>query len=276
MQARMMANEFSRTCSGTFAGQGWGAGQSVQTQQPTGKGHVLPDEGLVFVSRPPSDTGSGTEEKEQSYPLVARIHRSLRMAAGKPRQPIEAWLSYYQKGAGSANTAFSGAWAVQPNLDSSWAGWQAVFDEVKVVKCEIHYKVWNPTLATVAPAQTANMVVVYDPSNQTPLTSVNGGMEYEDFELLSLANNTNGANSSAVAPLPVTKDGFRCFRAKMPQGTQLSVVDTTVSTGMWRPTADATNYNWGFFQTYLSQGGTSCVYQIEAFVRMRCVFRTRR
>ncbi len=67
------------------------------------------------------------------------------------------------------------------------------------------------------------------------------------------------------------------FKAKPPgSGAQPSSSTDLVSTGLWRPTIDAKNYHWGAFVGYVAQGGPSSVLQVQAFVRMRVDFRSRR
>lgn len=216
-------------------------------------------------------------EQKQVEPRPARlltVHRAL-AGRGKASKPIQAWLSYYsRRDAGAANTAFAGRFTVQPNGDASWASWQQVFDEFKVLSAEIHWTVWFSTLPTGFATQTPNAIVAYEPGEYNALTSVNSGMEYEHFQLLNIGSNSNG--TYATAPQSTAKGGHMVFRTKIPGGTQLSNVDTTLSTGMWRPTSDASDYYWGQFVFYVAQGGATSVLQIEAFTRMRVEFRCRR
>lgn len=222
------------------------------------------------------DEDKESEESVQTPknpPQPLSMPRHLRMKL-KGNKPILAYLSYYTRTLGGANTAFSSSYAVQPNLDSSFASWAATFDEMKVLQAEVHWKVNVVAAATVAPTQSPATIMVYDPTNQTPLASVNAGMQYEKFQLCS--NAFVPATANQVWPLPFTKTGFWLFKAKMPSGTQSSAATSTLSTGQWRPTDDANNYVWGTFQSYTSQGGTTCQLQTEAFVRMVVEFRVRR
>jgi len=218
---------------------------------------------------PPST--AQTEEKK-SKPV---LHRGLRTMKGA-KKPIKAFLSYFQRGAGAANTAFPQTFNLQPNLDSSWASWQNEFDEIRVLSAEI---LWNSEIvvkATVDPTQTPNTVMVYDPTAGNTLSGVNQALQYEDFQLLSIP--TVGQVLQAY-PSPL-EHGRYCgrmhMRAKVPGGVVISLSETLLSSGMWRPTADANNYFWGAFLSYTSQGGVTCVIQNTAFVRMLCEFRTRR
>lgn len=206
-------------------------------------------------------------------PGTLAVHRALH-GIRKASKPIEAWVSYFGKSSGAANTDFAWSAPLQPNLDTSWASWQSTFDEVKVLSAEIHWNVLFTTAPTVQAAQTPNAIVTYEPSEGANLASVNAGMQYEHFQLMNLGGNASG--TYPVVPQNTAKGGHLVFRAKMPSGPSLSIVDTLLSTGMWRPTADASNYYWGLFNGYCAQGGTTSVIQVERFVRMRCVFRCRR
>lgn len=206
--------------------------------------------------------------------VALRAHPALGRGI-RANKPIKAWLCWYAGNSGGADTAFSGTFGVIPNQDSSWASWQATFDEFKVVGAEFYFNVFHTTNQTVLPANSPNAIVVYDPTGSAALASVNAGMQWEDFSLLRVTMPT--ATTPLTSPMPVTKAGFCKFRAKIPQtGSILSNSAVTNSTGMWRPTQDATNYDWGAFQTYVSRGGTSAVIRIEGFVRMLVEFRVRR
>lgn len=230
---------------------------------------------MVVRRRGTTLTDEDTEQKLVDPPkerLVA-VHRAL---AGPKvaRKPIQAWLSYYDRQSGAANTNFAGTFYLRPNLDASWASWQQVFDEFKVLSAEMHWMVWFSTLPSAFATQTPNAIVVYEPGENVPLTSVNQGMQYEHFQLLNVGSNSNG--TYATAPQSTAKGGHLVFKTKVPAGTQLSNVDTNLSTGLWRPTTDASSYYWGLFESYVAQGGPTSVLQIEAFVRMRVEFRCRR
>jgi len=216
-----------------------------------------------------------TDEPVVIFPLLRAPHPAARGV--RANKPIKAFLSYYQGTSGAANTAFATSFLVQPNLDSSWASWQATFDEVKVLSAEIHWNVYNTVVPTVIPANSPNAIVVYEPGTPFSLASVNAGMQYERFSLLRVSI-PFGITSTAplVAPISVNKAGYLSFKAKIPNGPMVSTFDTTASAGMWRPTADGTNYHWGSFQGYVSQGGTSAVLRQEGFVRMEVEFRCRR
>lgn len=218
------------------------------------------------------ETANDTQE-EKKEPVRLLMHRSLR-TAGRARKPIQAYLSYFTTASGAANTAFAFNLAVRPNLDSSFASWQGVFDEMKVLSAEAHWLVTFTVLPTAIAAQPPNAVMVYEPSDLTALASVNAGLQYEHCQLLSIAG--NAAGTYAVSPQATAKGGYMVFKAKVPSGPQISVTDTLASAGLWRPTADAQNYYWGLFQGYVAQGGVTSVLQVSAFVRMRVEFRTRR
>ncbi len=216
-----------------------------------------------------------TAQNTSDMPLVAPLsmHRAL-AGMGKARKPIQAWLSYYDRQAGAANTNFASTFYVRPNLDTSWASWQSVFDEVKVLSAEVLWCCWFQTLPTAFPTQTPNAILVYEPGLSVPLASVNAGLQYEHFSLLNVGATASG--TFATTPQSTAKGGHLSFKAKMPGGAQQSNVDSNLSTGMWRPTTDASNYYWGCFQGYTAQGGATSVLQMECFVRMRCEFRCRR
>jgi hypothetical protein len=225
------------------------------------------DEDVVFVS-------DNDEVKTVAPPRVLlRAHPSMR-GAGRASKPIEAWLSYYTKFASAANTTLPTNFAVQPNLDSSWAAWQGVFDEVKVLEAQLLWNVTYTTAPTAPPAQQPNAVVVYQPSDTLALASVNAGLQYERFQLMNVDYPGVLPYSACVN---MAKGGYMTFKTVLPKrGIDLSLVNTLNSVGMFRPTSDASNYVWGTFEAFVAQGGASSVLQIEAFVRMRCEFRTRR
>lgn len=217
------------------------------------------------------------EKKEPLERPRLRAHAAMRGAA---RKPVRAYLTYYKKVTGAANTAFAGTFPLQPNLDSSWASWQGVFDEVKVLSAVIHFKVAVQVSPSAMAAQTPNTVMVYDPTDASAFTSINQALEYEDYTLLSDSNpamalsffpqTIPGGVSGGRAP------GFVSMAAQVKTGSQFSASDSLLSSGDWRPTQDASNYYWGNFQSYTSAAGTSAVLQVEAFVRMSVEFRTRR
>jgi hypothetical protein len=226
---------------------------------------------------PPQDHLDGGHssfpEEKIERPLLTG-HRSLMGVARGMKKPVRAFLSYYKKSAGGVNTATPHTFAIQPNQDSSWSAWQAVFDEVKIVSASIHYLVWWSTLPSGFAAQTPNMVIVYDPMGLSALSSVNEGLQWEKFQLTNLGGNANG--TYAVEPQTTsTNGGYRVFKVVMPNGPQFSNTSTTLSTGIWRPTGDAVDYVWGIFKSYVAQGGASSVLQVEAFVRMEAEFRVR-
>lgn len=212
-------------------------------------------------------------ETKQPEDVKVLLHRGL-SGVRRSAKPIQAWLSYYNRVNAAANTAYAFAYPIQPNLDVSFASWQNVFDEMKVLSAELHWNIWWSVLPTGFATQSPNAIVVYEPGVQTPLGSVNEGMQYEHFQLLDFGG--TAAGTYATAPQTVSKTGHLVFKSKMPHGVQLSVTSTTLSTGEWRPTIDAQNYYWGVFHGYVAQGGATSVPQIQAFVRMRVEFRTRR
>jgi hypothetical protein len=210
------------------------------------------------------------EQKVVERPLANRAHMAMR---GMGKKPVAAYLTYYKKVAGAANTAFAGTFPLQPNLDSSWASWQGVFDECKVLSAEIFWRTTSIVTATASPAQGPNTVMVYDPTDASAFTSINQALEYEDFTLAALQFGVGGQ------PAPFTSGkapGYIKMEAKVKKGSQYSAADNLLSSGDWRPTQDASNYYWGNFQSYTSQGGTTSVLQMECFVRMYVEFRTRR
>ncbi len=222
----------------------------------------------------PGDTVVNSGETKSVVIHHPPLLLTRRVTAQMGKKPILAYLSYYAKTTGAANTAFASAYALQPNLDSSFASWQNTFDEMRVVGAECHWKVYVLTNASANPAQSPATVCVYDPTNLTNLASVNAGLQYEKFQLLSCPINTSAP--SASAPQPTTKTGLMVLKVKVPGGVQSSAASTLLSTGQWRPTDDASNYYWGNYQMYTSVGGTSCVLQTEAFIRMAVEFRVRR
>jgi hypothetical protein len=210
-------------------------------------------------------------------PQISRAHAAMRGISGK--RPIKAFLTYYKKNLGGAATAFATTFPLQPNLDSSWSSWQAVFDECKVLSAVIHWKVSYAAAGVAAPAQTPNAVMVYDPTDASAFTSLNQALEYEDYQLCSLGNTPLTVAIPSVFIQAVSSGkapGFATFHSVCPKGTQFSNADTSLSTGIWRPTQDAGNYYWGNFQSYCSAGGTTSQFQVEAFVRLVVEFRTRR
>jgi len=204
--------------------------------------------------------------------LNTRTHSRLRGSRGK--STVRAPLSYYAKANGAANTAFATLFYLQPNLDSSWSDWQGVFDEVRVLSAELHWNVWFSTLPSAFAAQTPNAAVAFDPSGSIGITAVNQVMDYEEFQLLNVG--ANAAGTYATSPQALSKGGHMVFKAHVPKGPLQSLVETVQSAGVWRPTEDASNYQWGGFGTFVAAGGTTSVLQIECFVRMECEFRVRR
>jgi hypothetical protein len=232
------------------------------------------EEGDMTVRRRGTVHLDDKEQKPSTMPVASPIHLALHRANGGKRamKPIQAWLSYYAKQNGAANTAFATSYIVRPNLDVSWASWQQVFDEFKVLAAECIWQVSYTTPATVQPNQTPNAIMVYEPSEPTVLASVNAAMEYEHFSLCSLS----GPGGYASFPISQSKAGVLSFKVKIPGGVQTSAADPLLSSGQWRPTIDASNYYWGSFQGFVAQGGVTSVLQQEVFIRMRVEFRTRR
>lgn len=204
-------------------------------------------------------------------PLRGRAHSALRSMRGN--KPITAYLSFFSRTTGIANTPFGFGIPVQPNLDSSWTSWQSVFDEMRVVRAEVHWKIVCLISATATPTAAPNAVLAYDPSG-IALTSVNAGLEYEKFKLLAIP--TSKVDNFYSVPMATTPSGFLKMTAVIPKGPQVSETDPLLSAGLWRPTQDSDNYIWGSFVGYVSQGGTSCVLSSEAFIRMTVEFRVRR
>jgi len=198
-------------------------------------------------------------------------------SVGKAGRPIEAWLSYYAKNAGAANTAFAFNYLLEPNLDASFADWQQVFSEMKVLSAEILWKVDATILPVVLPAQSANAALAYDPEfSSTSISAVNQVLEFEKFSLVSVPVYQPGTAFNGNNIVETTESGFRTFFCKVPNDPSQSETQPLLSTGMWRPTLDANNYFWGAFVGYCAQAGTTAVLQVEAFVRMRVAFKTRR
>jgi len=202
------------------------------------------------------------------HPRVLRASRDARSNGGQ----VDAWLSFYIATSGAANTAFSVAHAVQPNQDTNWASWQAVFDEMKVVQAEFYWLAYFTTVPSALPANTPNAAIAYEPAGNTPPTSVNQVLQYDKFSLLNIAG---GASTSYQAsPQAVQSNGgYMKLKAVIPDIDTPSASSTTLSTGLWRPTTDASNYFWGQFVGYVAAGGTSAVIRIESFVRMKVRFR---
>jgi hypothetical protein len=185
-----------------------------------------------------------------------------------------AWLSYYQGTSLPVNTAAAFGFGIQPNLDSSWASWQATFDEFKVHGFELYWNVYYVANPTAIPANAPNAIVVYDPTTTVVLASVNAGMQFEHFNLMRIQ--LPSATPFLVSPQNVMPGGYQVFKAKMPKGAGFSNTQTTNSTGLWRPTSDAVNYDWGAVAGYASVAGTTSQLRIEGFVRMLVEFRVRR
>jgi hypothetical protein len=204
---------------------------------------------------------------------ILRAHPALGRGV-RGTKPVKAWLSYYQGTSGAANTAFAFGWTLAPSLDSSWASWQSVFDEVRVLSAELMWNVYFTTIQSASPANAPNAIVVYDPTTTVSLASVNAGLQFDRFDLMRIQ--LPSATPFLVSPQNVTKGGYQKFHAKVPSGPTLSSSVTTNSTGVWRNTSDAAQYEWGNFAGYASVGGTSSVLRAEGFVRMLCEFRVRR
>ncbi len=204
--------------------------------------------------------------------LSLRAHPSLTRGMGS--KPVRAWLSYYAATSGAVNTAFATDLLVGPNNDSSWASWQGVFDEFRCIEAEAIWNTYYTVDPTAVPANSANSIMVYDPSNSMALGSVNAGLQFDQYSLMRCM--IPAAAGPKVSPMVVTKDGFAHFKVKIPKGVVNSTVDTLNSGAQWRPTNDAANYNFGKFTTYTSVGGATSVLRVEAFVRMLVEFRVRR
>jgi hypothetical protein len=175
----------------------------------------------------------------------------------------------------SAPFAFTAT--LQPNQDSSWAAWQATFDEIRVLRAEAYWNVFSVASPTVLPANSPNAICVYEPASTVVLTSVNAGMQYERFSLLRINIPFGGAFAAPLtSPFCVNDKGFVTFKTKVPKGPLVSNVTTNSSSGLWRPTTDASNYDWGAFQFYISTSGTNGQLRAETFVRMECELRCRR
>jgi len=210
--------------------------------------------------------------------MLWRVPRSLRHGGSKASRPIETWMSFYFKQAGAANTAFAFSQPLEPNLDASFADYQGVFSEMKVLAAEVWWKVNMTVLPTVFAAQSPNAALAYDPEYTGSIapSSVNQILEYEKFSLCSVVPVNGGAFTYSTNIQEVTGSGFRPFRLTVPPDPSQSESSTLLSTGMWRPTMDTQNYYWGSIVGYCAQAGTTSVCQIEAFVRMRVAFKTRR
>jgi hypothetical protein len=212
------------------------------------------------------------EEKKDVKSLI-RAHPALSRGI-RANRPIRAWLAYYSATSGGANTAFASGYGITPNSDSSWASWQATFDEFRVVEAEAIWNTFYTVDPTAMPANSSNTIIVYDPTASVTLASVNAGLQFEHYALSR--NQIPTTSGPKVSPQCFTKDGFHHFKVKIPQGTQLSTAQTGNSTGIWRPTGDAATYDWGNFALYTSVGGTTSVLRTEVFVRMLVEFRVRR
>jgi len=198
------------------------------------------------------------------------------MRASGPSKPIKAWLSYYAGSSGAANTAFAASFNLTPEQDSSFASWQATFDEFRVVEAEAIWNTFYTVDPSALPANSSNSILVYDPTASVTLTSVNAGLQFEKYSLCR--NMVPTATGPKVSPMVQTKDGFAHHKVKVPPGVVNSTVTTANTNGsQWRPTGDTgAQYNWGTFATYTSVGGTSAVLRVECFVRMLVEFRIRR
>lgn len=218
------------------------------------------------------------EDEKQAAPscgalMPLRAHPALTRGL-KSNKPVRAFLSYYAGTSGGANTAFQATFGLAPNQDSSWSSWQAVFDEVRVVSAELMWNVYMTTVQSANPANAPNAIAVYDPASNVAIANVNSAMQFEKFDLMRIQ--LPNASGFLVTPQNVAKGGYQRFSAKVPSGPMLSNTVTTNSPGLWRPTGDAVQYDWGSFLVYCSAAGTSCVLRVEAFVRMQCEFRVRR
>lgn len=201
------------------------------------------------------------------HPRVAAAVRSGKKSGGV----ATAWLTFYQGTSGAANTAFSFNLAVQPNLDTNWTSWQAVFDEFTVTEVEVYWLAYFTVVPTALPANTPNAALAWDPVGATP-TAVNQVLQHDNFSLLSIAGGASG-QFAAAPQCTQNNGGYMLFRQKLPKTVDPSNVSTTQSTGQWRPTGDASNYTWGQILGYCAAGGTTSVIRIESFVRMKTKFR---
>jgi len=223
------------------------------------------------------DESDLSEEKvegvHESVPIL-RMPRLVRSAI-KGSKPIVAFFSYTSRVPAAANTDIVARFPLQPNLDGSWVSWQFTFDEIKVLSAEIFWQIERTAAPTVDPVQSPTGVMVYDPTDAS-LASVQAGLQYEHFQLVLSTSSTATFSPGATAMTNPQWSGFYHFAAKVPQGEVLSNVSTITATGGWRPTQDASNYDWGSFNSYVTKAGTTSVIQILAYVRLKCLLRTRR
>lgn len=243
----------------------------------TGGKRSLPNFEEVKVNL--ADTFGGNY-KPPSPLLDAPLVRRGPGKVGRSEKSVKTWLSYYGKSNGAANTAFAFNFDVQPNKDSDFASYQALFDEMRVLTAEIIWNVNFTTPPTALANQTPNVALAYEPAwdGTFPFTAVNQVLHFQKFSLLNAANvvGTGGTSAYLANPQAISPGGALRFSARMPNTPTQSNTVITLSTGMWRPTLDGANYYWGSFIGYAAQGGATSVLQVEAFVRMRVEFRCRR
>jgi len=162
----------------------------------------------------------------------------------------------------------AGVTTLLPSAYNEWASIAALFDEVKVNGVDLEFTYAN------AGAATANglLVVAYDPSDVTALSSTVSGAVLAQHRLYGQPRNANaGIDLVSAATMP-NGEPYR-FSARVPPGIfELSGTSMVVG-GLWTSTGAPGSY--GFLKTYHVGRETTAVVAGSAISRLHCEFRCR-
>ncbi len=218
-------------------------------------------------------------EKPLEKPSLGTSSSRPAFGTGKGRVKIpilRTRLAYNSVTTSAANSVNNAVTNVDPTLSTEWATFTSLFDEMKVIGGEVHYRIspgGGPT------ASTAEAILAYDPIDSGVYTSVDAAMVASQRDAPLQVAPLGPAAAAAGCPVPYTRTGNWIFKFKCPEGpskvASTTAADARVATGNWVSMSGSSNAFYGFLKPFVSVYGGTGTSTIDMHIVLDCLFRSR-
>lgn len=215
------------------------------------------------------------EPKSTSLSDVARLRASGGLKLKKLRSKFAVAPTNIS---GSTATVISTVVSVSAGNVSEWSSLQALYDEVKVLGGQLHFKIMRSAGSTSSTLPVCG-TVSYDPMNSAALAGLEVAYTHTQHMEFGVPQSAAGITATLPGdpcmPVPVNRNGMYCFKFKCPEGgAQRNVGATDVCTGTWVDTVQTTA-DWGFLKFYVDAGPAGESYAIRYVLVLDMELRSR-
>jgi hypothetical protein len=179
-----------------------------------------------------------------------------------------------------ANTALAESYALTPSSCSEYAGYQNLYDEIKVDAVEVHHLI-HLGYAGAYVFLSGMAAIGYDSTYNTTPTSAAEVLECQQSELFQVSGQNGGVANNAVVPTSVSKNGLHVFKVKIPKGPVANASAVTGGDGLianfpgqWMRIGDTAD-SVGYRRIYFPAQGTANTIDYEEMIIFHCSFRER-